>query len=170
VLVLFFMLYTSWAMTLYQMPAESPYERPFRIFGWSSILALLGICLFSIYEPQGLSHFTNVALAWVAGAIVLTAVVLGTVLSTKEGLWKLNRTYQVELSDGKIIQTRAGSPSVEIPLNQIESLHACDVYSDSFGLKYWLYAEDSAVGRKGDLMEIEYGPNRRIEREVAGPS
>jgi hypothetical protein len=46
----------------------------------------------------------------------------------------------------------------------------CDVYSDSFGLAYWLYAEDSAVGKKGDLMEIEYGPSRRIEREVVGPS
>ena len=47
---------------------------------------------------------------------------------------------------------------------------SCDVYSDSFGLKYWLYAEDSPVGKKGDLMEIEYGPSRRIEREVVGPS
>src|SRR5882672_1635119 len=43
---------------------------------------------------------------------------------------------------------------------------ACDVYSDSFGLQYWLYAEDSAVGKKGDLMEIVYGPSRRIERHV----
>ena len=24
----------------------------------------------------------------------------------------------------------------------------CDVYSDSFGLQYWLYAEDSAGGKK----------------------
>jgi len=47
---------------------------------------------------------------------------------------------------------------------------ACDVYSDSFGLQYWLYAEDSAVGKKGDLMEIVYGPSRRIERHVLGPS
>jgi len=47
---------------------------------------------------------------------------------------------------------------------------SCDVYSDSFGLKYWLYAEDSPVGKKGDLMEIEYGPSRCIEREVVGPS
>ena len=38
----------------------------------------------------------------------------------------------------------------------------CDVYSDSFGLQYWLVAEDSTVGRKGDLMEIVYGPSRRI--------
>jgi hypothetical protein len=46
----------------------------------------------------------------------------------------------------------------------------CDVYSDSFGLHYWLYAEDSAVGMKGDLMEIVYGPSRGIERQAHGPS
>jgi hypothetical protein len=38
---------------------------------------------------------------------------------------------------------------------------SCDVYSDSFGLQYWLYAEDSVVGKKGDLMEIKYGPTKR---------
>ena len=47
---------------------------------------------------------------------------------------------------------------------------ACDVYSDSFGLQYWLYAEDSAVGKKGDLMEIVYGPSRRIKRHVLRPT
>ena len=46
----------------------------------------------------------------------------------------------------------------------------CDVYSDSFGLQYWLYAEDSAVGKKGDLMEIVYGPARRVERQALGSS
>jgi hypothetical protein len=46
----------------------------------------------------------------------------------------------------------------------------CDIYSDSFGLQYWLFAEDSLEGRKGDLMEIEYGPSEEIKREVVGPS
>jgi hypothetical protein len=46
----------------------------------------------------------------------------------------------------------------------------CDVYSDSFGLQYWMYAEDSPVGRKGDLMEIVYGPSRRTEQQVLGPA
>jgi hypothetical protein len=46
----------------------------------------------------------------------------------------------------------------------------CDVYSDSFGLQYWLYAEDSAVGKKGDLMEIVYGPARRVERQALDSS
>jgi hypothetical protein len=34
----------------------------------------------------------------------------------------------------------------------------------------WLYAEDSAVGKKGDLMELVYVPGKRIERQVLGPS
>jgi len=46
---------------------------------------------------------------------------------------------------------------------------ACDVYSDRFGLQYWLYAKDSPVGKKGDLMEIVYGPSSRIEQQVLGP-
>jgi hypothetical protein len=46
----------------------------------------------------------------------------------------------------------------------------CDVYSDDFGLQYWLYAEDSVIGKKGDLMKIEYGPSDRIKRQVVGPS
>ena len=44
---------------------------------------------------------------------------------------------------------------------------SCDVYSDSFGLECWLYAEDSAAGKKGDLMRIIYGPSARaIPRSV----
>jgi hypothetical protein len=46
----------------------------------------------------------------------------------------------------------------------------CDIYRDNFGLEYWIYAEDSAAGKKGDLMEIVYGPSRCIERQVVGPS
>jgi hypothetical protein len=47
---------------------------------------------------------------------------------------------------------------------------SCDIYRDSFGLEYWLFAEDSRAGKKGDLMEIEYGPSKEIERKVVGPS
>jgi hypothetical protein len=45
---------------------------------------------------------------------------------------------------------------------------SCDVYADTYGLGYWLYAEDSAAGRKGDLMKIEYGPSERVERSIRG--
>lgn len=46
---------------------------------------------------------------------------------------------------------------------------SCDVYSDSFGLQYWLYEEDSIAARKGDLMEIKYGPSESTERQMIGP-
>jgi hypothetical protein len=46
----------------------------------------------------------------------------------------------------------------------------CDVYSDDFGLEYWLYAEDSDVAKKGDLMRIVYGPSKRVKQEVVGPA
>ena len=47
---------------------------------------------------------------------------------------------------------------------------SCDVYGDSFGLQYWLYAEDSALGKKGDLLQIVYGPSTQVERQIIGPS
>jgi hypothetical protein len=36
-----------------------------------------------------------------------------------------------------------------------------DVYSDRFGLEYWLHEEDSKWGKKGDLFRIVYGPTNR---------
>jgi hypothetical protein len=36
-----------------------------------------------------------------------------------------------------------------------------DVYSDKFGLEYWLHEENSKWGRKGDLYRIVYGPMKR---------
>jgi hypothetical protein len=47
---------------------------------------------------------------------------------------------------------------------------SCDVYHDDFGLEYWIYAEDSPAGKKGDLMEIRYGPSESTRREVEGPA
>jgi hypothetical protein len=44
----------------------------------------------------------------------------------------------------------------------------CDVYSDDSGLEYWIYSENSKVGKKGDLMRIVYGPNERIKGEIEG--
>jgi hypothetical protein len=35
-----------------------------------------------------------------------------------------------------------------------------DVYSDRFGLEYWLHEEDSEWGNKGDLYWIVYGKRR----------
>jgi hypothetical protein len=47
---------------------------------------------------------------------------------------------------------------------------SCDVYGDDSGLEYWIIGEDSAVSKKGDLMQIEYGPSQQLKREIEGPS
>jgi hypothetical protein len=36
----------------------------------------------------------------------------------------------------------------------------CDVYSDKFGLQYWLDADDSGNHNKGDVYQIVYGAAR----------
>jgi hypothetical protein len=111
------------AMTLYEMPAESPYQRPFRIFAVVAIILLLGIFCIATWTPVGLSDETRKVIGWVAGVIVVAAVVIGTRLGVKEALWKVKQGYRVEVADGKIIQRRLGSPIVEVPLDHITSLH-----------------------------------------------
>jgi len=44
-------------------------------------------------------------------------------LGVKDATWKLKRKLRFEVSDGKIIQSSDDSAAVEIPLNNIESLH-----------------------------------------------
>ena len=36
-----------------------------------------------------------------------------------------------------------------------------DVYSDTSGLEYWLYEEDSRWGTKGELYQVVYAPRRQ---------
>jgi len=110
-------------MPLYTVSTTRPYQRLFRILGWGAIIVLLGICLFSIYDPVERNHSTNVLLAWVAGAIVLGAVVGAVMLSSKEALWKVQRAFQWELTGEKIIQRHEDGTTREIPLTHIESLH-----------------------------------------------
>jgi hypothetical protein len=45
---------------------------------------------------------------------------------------------------------------------------SCDVYSDRFGLQYWIYSEDWRAGKKGDLEEIVYGPSEEAEQQATG--
>ena len=62
-------------MTIYEMPSNSPYQRQLRFLGWGAVVALLGILLFSIDEPAGLSDSGGHAIAWLAAMIVLAAIV-----------------------------------------------------------------------------------------------
>jgi hypothetical protein len=111
-------------MTVYEVPATSPYQRAFRILAWGAIGMLMGILIFSFYEPAGINDSTNHPLGWLAVAIVLVAIVGTIIFGMKEGSWKLMRMLRFEVSDGKIIEMRGGATSqiIEIPLNQIESL------------------------------------------------
>jgi hypothetical protein len=109
-------------MTVYRMPSDRPYQRRFRVFGWSAIAISVGITLFAIYEPQGVGRSVNVALAVLMGAIVLAAIVFGLVFSTKDALWKIKHEFQWELTADKIIQNRTNGDTIEIPLDGIKTL------------------------------------------------
>jgi hypothetical protein len=111
-------------MTVYEIPATSPYQRAFRILGWGAVGVLLGILVFSFYEPAGISDSTSHAIGWLAGAILLAAIVGTATLGVKEASWRLMRMSRFEVSDAKIIEMREGatSPNIEIPINQIEFL------------------------------------------------
>jgi hypothetical protein len=104
------------------MPSRSPYQRSFRVVAGVLIILLLAILCIALWTPTGLSDEARKILAWVAGTIVVFAVVGGNWIGFKEGFWNLKRSYRVELSDGKIIQRRSGSPVVEIPIDQISSI------------------------------------------------
>ena len=47
---------------------------------------------------------------------------------------------------------------------------SCDVYRDESGLEYWILAADSDVGKKGDLITINYGPSKGLKQEIEGSS
>jgi hypothetical protein len=46
-----------------------------------------------------------------------------TLLGVKDATWKLKRKLSFELSDERIIQRSDAAAAIEIPLNNIESLH-----------------------------------------------
>ncbi len=117
------LLYTAGAMALHQLPKHSPYQRTLRVLSGSAIFSLLGILLFSFFEPTGLSDSIAHSIGWAAGAIVVASVLGLTLLSVKEATWMLKGKLRFEVSDGKIIQSSDDSAAVEIPLDNIESLH-----------------------------------------------
>jgi branched-subunit amino acid transport protein len=91
-------------MTVYEVPATSPYQWAFRILASGAIGMLMGILIFSFYEPAGINDSTNHPLGWLAVAIVLAAIVGTTIFGMKEGSWKLMRMLRFEISDGQIIE------------------------------------------------------------------
>ena len=43
---------------------------------------------------------------------------------------------------------------------------ACDIYSDDFGLEYWVVSGNSPSHKNGDLLMIRYGPTRDSQRKT----
>lgn len=111
-------------MTLYLVPARSPYQRAFRSMAASAILLLLIALVLSIWTPVNMTDRTLRILGWLTGALVLGAALAAYWLGIRESLWKANRNYCLESRDGKLIQHRHGSPMVEIPIDQIDAVQS----------------------------------------------
>lgn len=94
-------------MKLYKARTGSPNQQLFRIVGYGAIVGLLGILLFSLYEPEGVSDSTRHAIGWVAGAMVLLSIAGACVLAAREGTWKVKSACEWELTGEKIIQGKA---------------------------------------------------------------
>ncbi len=106
--------------------------------------------------------------------------VLGDPPAVKRSGWRIIPTYT--LKSGPVYNPALGPlyqiivrPEGVIPMSAVKfsaaftHCHASlseinidfDVYSDTFGLEYWLHEEDSEWGKKGDLYRIVYGAPRR---------
>jgi hypothetical protein len=110
-------------MALYQLSKHNPYQRTLRIVSGGAIFSLLGILLFSLFEPAGLSDSIAHSIGWAAGTIMVISILGLTLLGVKDATWKLKRKLSFELSDERIIQRSDAAAAIEIPLNNIESLH-----------------------------------------------
>jgi len=109
-------------MVLYKVSAKDPNQRLFRIFAWGAIILLTGILAISLYDPTELSDSARRTIGGAAVVLVLISIAGAVVFSARRGMWKLKRTFQFQLSDDGIFQMREGSPTVGMPLRQIESL------------------------------------------------
>jgi hypothetical protein len=106
--------------------------------------------------------------------------VLGDTAAVQRNGWTIFTTYVMK--SGPVYNPTLGplaeiaiKPDGVIPMGAVRFSHAfihChalvsemnisfDVYSDRFGLEYWIHEEDSKWGKKGDLYRIVYGPRRR---------
>src|SRR5712664_141692 len=109
-------------MVLYKVSAKDSNQRLFRIFAWGAIILLTGILAISLYDPTELSDSARRTIGGAAVVLVLISIAGAVVFSARGGMWKLKRTFQFQLSDDGIFQMREGSPTVGMPLRQIESL------------------------------------------------
>ena len=73
-------------MTVYKVAGRSPNQLAFRIFSFTVILLMLGLLVFSRYEPQGISDLAGHTIAWAGIVILFVSIIVATMLSAKEGI------------------------------------------------------------------------------------
>jgi hypothetical protein len=77
---------------------------------------------------------------------------------------RLGPLYEIIIRPDGVIPMSAVkfSPSFDHCHTSVSEINiSFDVYSDRFGLEYWLHEEDSKWGKKGDLYRIVYGSHRQ---------
>jgi hypothetical protein len=109
-------------MTLYEMPPQRPHWNRFRVFAAIAMILLLVILRYSSLTATGWNDQVRKIVAWVAIAILVASVAIAYWLAFKEAIWRTKKRYRIELSEGKLIQRRAGKHVVEIPTNEITSI------------------------------------------------
>jgi len=109
-------------MSTYEVPAEIPRTRRFRIFFAVAVLFLLILLGISFSDPGWMADTERKLLGYAGGALVLVTVFAALFGSGKLGNWKLKRGYKVELAGKKIILHRSSHADVEIPLSEIKSV------------------------------------------------
>src|SRR5438445_1223319 len=117
------LLYTLGAMALYQLSKHSPHQRTLCIFSGGAIFSLLRHSLIFPFRASRTHDSIAHSIGWVAGTIMVISIPGLTLLGVKDATWKLKRKLSFELSDERIIQRSDGAAAIEIPLNNIESLH-----------------------------------------------
>jgi len=105
-------------MTRYMVRTDSPNQKAFRIFAYSTISLMLILLLFSSGWVE-LSDSTSHALGWAAMGLLVPFLGGVFVLAAKESTWQFWRKESYDLADGEINRVRENSPSIQIPLSQI---------------------------------------------------
>jgi hypothetical protein len=106
-------------MTRYTVRTDSPNQKAFRVFGYSTITLMLILLLFSQTRWVELSDSTSHAIGWAAMGLVGLFMGAVFVLVAKESAWQFGRKEAYDLADGEINRVRENSPSIRIPLSQI---------------------------------------------------
>ena len=108
-------------MRVYTVPNDRTTWPNFKMVAWGTVAFLFILWMVSYWS--GLRDSLGRVLGWAAALSVLSVIGFAFFVSSRYGLWTFVEKFQFEVSDGTITQRRVGHLTVEIPLNQIESIH-----------------------------------------------